>query len=110
MAVGPRPPALAPSSASSKLIALISAPAPKASTRPTHCTGQRRANASATPSRSEEAASAPHPSAASISADRVLVQREADASTGRRDDPEAQHDLRLRPGQHLEVVMDRGHQ
>src|SRR5881392_126437 len=106
-----RPPAFAPSRASSKLIALMRAPAPNARTKPTHCTGHRRANASSTPSRSEEAASAPHANAASISAaDRVLVQREADARADRRDDPEAQHDLGLRPGHHLEVVMDRGHQ
>src|SRR5215207_8217184 len=43
-------------------------------------------------------------------ADRVLVQREADAGADRCHDPEAQNDLRLRPGHHLEVVMDRGHQ
>src|SRR3954451_22092346 len=111
MAVVPRPPAFAPSSASSKLIALMSAPAPKASTRPTHCLGHRRAKASRTPSRSEEAASAPQPSAASMSAaDRVLGEREADAGADCRDDPEAQHDLRFRPGHHLEVVMHRGHQ
>ena len=58
------PPIFAPSSASSKLTALISAPAPKARTRPTWRCGQRRANASSTPSTSEDAASAPHPIAA----------------------------------------------
>ena len=42
----PPPPILTPSSARSKLTALISAPAPKASTRPTRRSGQRRARPS----------------------------------------------------------------
>src|SRR4051794_23203314 len=41
--------------------------------------------------------------------ERLLEQREADRGADRRDDPEPQDDLRLRPGLELEVVMDRGH-
>ena len=41
---------------------------------------------------------------------RLLVQREADRAADRGDDPEAQDDLRLRPGAELEVVVDRRHQ
>src|SRR5262245_41017827 len=42
--------------------------------------------------------------------DRLLVEGEADARADGGDDPEAEHDLRLRPGQQLEVMMDRRHQ
>ena len=42
--------------------------------------------------------------------DRLLVEREADRAADRGDDPEAQDDLRLRPGLQLEVVVDRRHQ
>ena len=59
---------LSPSWASSKLTALISAPAPKARTRPTCRGGQRRAKLSSAPMTSELAASAPQPIAAAISA------------------------------------------
>src|SRR3954454_21700900 len=40
----------------------------------------------------------------------LLVQREADRRQHRRDDPEAQDDLRLRPRPQLEVMVDRRHQ
>ena len=40
---------------------------------------------------------------------RDLVERETDRTAGGGDDPEAQHDLRLRPPFHLEVVVNRGH-
>ena len=41
----------------------------------------------------------------------VLVEeREAGGAEDAGDDPEAHHDLRLRPGLHLEVVVQRGHQ
>src|SRR4051794_13431369 len=40
----------------------------------------------------------------------LLVQREADRAADRRDDPEAQDDLRLRPRHELEMVVDRRHQ
>ena len=43
-------------------------------------------------------------------ANRLLVQREPDPRADRGDDPEAEHDLRLRPGHHLEVVVERRHQ
>ena len=39
-----------------------------------------------------------------------LVDREADRAADRGDDPEAQDDLRLRPAEQLEVVVDRRHQ
>src|SRR5512132_151980 len=42
--------------------------------------------------------------------DRLLVEGEADPRADGGDDPEAQHYLRLRPGQQLEVVMDGSHQ
>src|SRR5262249_51192155 len=42
--------------------------------------------------------------------DRLLVQGEADARADGGDDPEAEHDLGLRPGHHLEVVVQRRHQ
>jgi hypothetical protein len=71
----PSPPVWAPSRESSKLIALIRAPAPKARTRPTHCFGHSRANARNAPATRDEAASAPHPSAASISAAQPLLSR-----------------------------------
>src|SRR3954452_11534035 len=64
----PTPPIARASSASSKLTALISAPAPKASTDPTCAEDQRWANVSSAPMTSELAASAPHPIAAPISA------------------------------------------
>ena len=60
------PPTFAPSSARSKLTALISAPAPNARTRPTSRVRPRRASPSSAPRTSEEAASAPQPSAADI--------------------------------------------
>ena len=44
---------------------------------------------------------------ARASRDRLLVDREADRRADRGDDPEAQDDLRLRPAEHLEVVVDR---
>src|SRR5438309_7906182 len=40
----------------------------------------------------------------------LAIYREADRSADRGDDPEAQDDLRLRPGAQLEVVMARSHQ
>ena len=45
-----------------------------------------------------------------LAPDRLLVQREADPRADRGDDPEAEHDLGLRPGHHLEVVVQRRHQ
>src|SRR3954454_23149333 len=42
--------------------------------------------------------------------DGLLVEHEADRRADRRDDPEAQDDLGLRPGHQLEVVVDRRHQ
>src|SRR5918992_29188 len=44
------------------------------------------------------------------SGSRLLVQREPDRRAHGGDDPEAQDDLRLRPGLQLEVMVDRGHQ
>src|ERR687898_1182630 len=44
------------------------------------------------------------------SGERLLVEREADRAADRRDDPEAQDDLRLRPRLELEVMVDRRHQ
>src|SRR4051794_4016987 len=44
------------------------------------------------------------------SRDRLLIDREPDRRAHARDDPEAQDDLRLRPPEDLEVVVDRGHQ
>src|SRR5205814_2105351 len=44
------------------------------------------------------------------SLDRLLVQREPDRGTDRRDDPEAQDDLRLGPRHQLEVVVHRSHE
>src|SRR3954469_3000636 len=41
---------------------------------------------------------------------RLLIQREPDRAAHGGDDPEAQDDLRLRPGAELEVVVDRRHQ
>ena len=66
IAVEPRLPIAIPSWASSKLTALISAPAPKASTRPIWRSGHLRMNASSAPMISEEAARVPHPSAGSM--------------------------------------------
>src|SRR3954470_1498208 len=48
--------------------------------------------------------------AAPGSYDGLLVDGEADRGAHRGDDPEAQDDLRLRPPEDLEVVVDRGHQ
>src|SRR6185312_16237539 len=45
-----------------------------------------------------------------LDATALAVDREADRRADRGDDPEAQDDLRLRPGLQLEVVVDRGHQ
>src|SRR5437588_12166312 len=39
-----------------------------------------------------------------------LIDGEANRAEGRRHDPEAQDDLRLRPRSQLEVVVDRSHQ
>ena len=64
-AVQPSPPTSIPSSASSKLTALMSAPAPKASTSPTCRSDHGRAKASSAPITSDPAASEPQPSAAS---------------------------------------------
>src|SRR5918993_681226 len=44
------------------------------------------------------------------SGERLLVEREADRAADRRDDPEAQDDLRLRPRHELEMVVDRRHE
>lgn len=60
----PGSPRRAPSCARSKLTALIRAPAPKASTSPTRRSCQGLAVPSSAPMTSDEAASAPHPSAA----------------------------------------------
>src|ERR1700709_517917 len=68
MPVAPAPPTPSPSPANSKLTALISAPAPKARTRPTSRGDQRQAKLSSAPMTSELAASAPQPVAAAISA------------------------------------------
>src|SRR4051794_762535 len=68
MPVAPALPTSSPSWASSKLTALISAPAPKARTRPTCRGDQRCAKLSNAPMTSELAASAPQPIAAPISA------------------------------------------
>ena len=58
------PPTFTPSSKSSKLTALTSAPAPKASTRPISRDGHDRARPSSIPSTSDEAATNPQPNAA----------------------------------------------
>src|SRR4051794_23277135 len=55
-----------PSSARSKLTALMSAPAPKASTSPTALPGHCRARPNSAPMTSDDAASAPHPNAVAI--------------------------------------------
>src|SRR4051812_1282211 len=67
MATVPGPPTCAPSSARSKLTALISAPAPKASTSPMSRPGHGRADPRSPPMTRDDAASAPHASAAAIS-------------------------------------------
>src|SRR4051812_11189729 len=64
-----------PSSARSKLTALMSAPAPKASTSPTHALGHGRARPNSAPMTSDDAASAPHPSAVAIDAGRYPWRR-----------------------------------
>src|SRR5262245_11977211 len=43
-------------------------------------------------------------------ANRLLVQGEPDPRADRGDDPEPEHDLRLRPGHHLEMMVERRHQ
>src|SRR3954469_859462 len=73
MPVAPAPPTRSPSSANSKLTALISAPAPKARTSPTWRGDQRRTKLSSAPMTSELAASAPQPIAAAISATLLTV-------------------------------------
>src|SRR3954453_21435673 len=60
----PGSPSFEPSSTRSKLTALISAPAPNARTMPTARSDHGRARPSSAPRTSEDAASAPHPSAA----------------------------------------------
>src|SRR5215213_10975361 len=45
-----------------------------------------------------------------LAPDRLLVEREADPRADGGDDPEADHDLRLRPRHHLEVMVERRHQ
>src|SRR3954470_9015219 len=67
MATVPGPPTCAPSSARSKLTALIRAPAPKASTSPMRRPGHGCAEPRSPPMTRDDAASAPHPSAAAIS-------------------------------------------
>src|SRR5436190_2073022 len=42
--------------------------------------------------------------------DALLIEREPDPRADSGDDPELQHDLGLRPGQQLEVVVYRRHQ
>src|SRR5215212_748669 len=69
-------PTCAPSSARSKLTALISAPAPKASTSPTIRCGRGRASPSSAPMISDDAASAPQPRAAPIASDYSEVRRD----------------------------------
>jgi hypothetical protein len=64
IATGSAPASFTPSSASSKLTALMSAPAPKPSTSPTGWRGQGRASPISAPSTSDDAARAPQPSAA----------------------------------------------
>ena len=61
-------PTSSPSSASSKETELTSAPAPKASTRPTHLSGHLRASPSSAPITSDDAASAPQTRADPIGA------------------------------------------
>src|SRR3954451_2424055 len=79
-----------PSSARSKLTALMSAPAPKASTSPTHALGHGRARPNSAPMTSDDAASAPHPSAVAIRRGKVPMATpvydapEADADPGSR--------------------------
>src|SRR5690242_5280976 len=77
----------------------------------------RSASAAATPERARPTTTygpggsgGRKPWLAALPTDRELVQREADRGECRGDDPEAQDDLRLRPGLQLEVVVDRGHQ
>src|SRR5919108_4906124 len=79
MPTGPAPPILTPSWASSKLTALISAPPPNASTSPTSCSLQSRASERRAPMTSDEAASAPHPSAAATSVVRPIRHDAAEA-------------------------------
>lgn len=59
----PGSPTWLPSSHRSKLTALIRAPAPKASTSPTRRDGHGLSMPSSAPMTSEDAASAPHPTA-----------------------------------------------
>src|SRR3954464_11650525 len=63
-ATAPASPTWAPSWARSKLTALMSAPAPNASTSPISRGDQGLANPSSAPMTSDDAASTPHPSAA----------------------------------------------
>src|SRR5829696_7557381 len=63
IATGSPPAIFTPSSASSKLTALISAPAPKPSTSPIALRGHDRASPISAPTASDDAASAPQPSA-----------------------------------------------
>src|SRR5829696_10163894 len=76
-ATGSAPASFTPSSASSKLTALISAPAPKPSTSPIARRGHGRANPIRAPTTSDDAASAPQPSAAATLAPTRAVRQVA---------------------------------
>src|SRR3954451_16803687 len=86
MATVPGPPTRAPSSARSKLTALIRAPAPKASTSPTASSFQRRARPRKPPRTSDEAARAPQARAAPIVA-RTVTPVQAGKRRGRDSNP-----------------------
>src|SRR5215510_11474357 len=82
------PPTLTPSSNSSKLTALISAPAPKESTSPISRFGHGRRRPSSIPSTSDDAASAPQPNAAPmepILTDLAVAHRRAEAGGSARE-------------------------
>src|SRR4051794_35082547 len=95
MPVAPALPTSSPSWASSKLTALINAPAPKARTRPTCRLGQRRAELSSAPMTSELAARAPPPITAAISATFLALTLvvKLGSSIGAADDGELRDDV-----------------